>query len=172
MTFPDRLITTHLAMTSRGQMRSVPAPQGDVHVRRWGQVDVEFYLFLYKSVGYDLRWRDRLLMPVDDLAEALHQADVHVLSVGGVPAGYIELQPYPDQSVEVAYFGLRAAYHGRGLGKYLLSYGVGRAWEQNPTRVHVHTCNLDGAYALHTYQSCGFEVVRVEDEPMPNRYKL
>jgi GNAT superfamily N-acetyltransferase len=171
MSTPDRLITTHLAMTSRGQLRPVPTPDDDIHVRPWGQVDVAFYLFLYQSVGYDLRWRDRLIMPTDQLEAALHLADVNILTVGGVPAGYIELERHADDSIEVAYFGLRPAYHGRGLGKYLLSYGLLRAWDMNPTRVHVHTCNLDGAHALYTYQSRGFEIVRVEDEPMPERYK-
>lgn len=171
MTFPDRLITTHLAMTSRGQVRPVPAPEGDISARPWGQVDVPFYLFLYTSVGYELRWRDRLIMPREQLEAALHQADVNILYVGGVPAGYIELERHPDNALEVAYFGLRAEYHGRGLGKYLLSYGLLRAWDLNPTRVLVHTCNLDGPHALHTYQSRGFEVVRIEDEPMPDRYK-
>ncbi len=171
MSVPDRLITTHLALYSREQVRDVPKPDGDIDVRQWGQVDVRFYLFLYQTVGYDLRWRDRLIMPESELAAALAEAEVHILFVGGVPAGYIELVPFPDGSVEVAYFGLRPEYHGRGLGKYLLSYGLVRAWELNPTHVHLHTCNLDGAYALQTYQSRGFEVVRVEAEPMPERYK-
>lgn len=171
MNTPDRLITTHLALYSRDEVRVVPPPIGDVMVRRWGQVDVVFYLFLYRAVGYDLRWRDRLIMPVSDLEAALHQADVHILYVGGVPAGYIELERHNDGSIEVGYFGLRADYHGRGLGKYLLSYGLQQAWEMNPTHITVHTCNLDGAYALHTYQAAGFKVVRVEDIPMPDRYK-
>jgi len=171
MSVPDPLITTHLVMRSRGQLQAVPAPDGDLSVRRWGQVDVRFYLFLYQTVGHDLRWRDRLIMPESELAAALAAAELHVLTVGGVPAGYIELARHPDGSLEIAYFGLRPEYHGRGLGKYLLSYGVARAWELDPTHVHLHTCNLDGAYALQTYLARGFEVSHVEQEPMPDRYR-
>jgi ribosomal protein S18 acetylase RimI-like enzyme len=171
MPFPDLLITTHLTMTDPAKLRPVPPPEGDVSVRQLAEVDVPFYLFLYREVGDALRWRDRLLMPAEALAAELAQAEVSVLSVGGVPAGYIELAALPDGATEVAYFGLRAAYHGRGLGKYLLGYGLGRAWARQPAYVYVHTCNLDGAYALRTYESCGFEVARVEQVPMPERYK-
>jgi len=171
MSVPDRLITTHLTMRSPEQLRVVPKPEGDISVRAWGQIDVRFYLFMYEAVGYDLRWRDRLILPEPDLTAALADAEVHVLSVGGVPAGYVELVKLPDNSVEIPYFGLRPEYHGRGLGKYLLSYGVLRAWELNPTHVHLHTCNLDGAYALQTYQSRGFVVAHIEKEPMPERYR-
>ncbi|MCU0464034.1 MAG: GNAT family N-acetyltransferase [Anaerolineae bacterium] len=171
MTVPDRLITTHLAMQSPDRLRPVPKPNGDLTLRQLTTIDVEFYLFLYRSVGEALRWRDRLLMPPEDLAAELAQAEVWVLYDGGAPAGYIELVRVDDGSVEVAYFGLRPAYQGRGLGKYLLYEGVRRAWDMGASYVHLHTCNLDGPYALHTYQSAGFEVVRVEAEPMPERYR-
>ncbi|OQY78842.1 MAG: GNAT family N-acetyltransferase, partial [Anaerolineae bacterium UTCFX5] len=38
-------------------------------------------------------------------------------------------------------------------------------------RVWVHTCNLDGPQALKNYMARGFEVVHVDEEPMPDRYK-
>lgn len=171
MTVPDRLITTHLAMQSPDRLRPVPVPPSAPTLWQMGAVDVEFYLFLYRSVGESLRWRDRLLMPPDNLAAELTQAEVWVLYDGGAPAGYVELARVKDGSVEVAYFGLRPAYQGRGLGKYLLHEGVRRAWAMGASYVHLHTCNLDGPYALHTYQSAGFEVVRVEAEPMPERYR-
>lgn len=168
---PALLITTHLQMTSPQQfVPAAPPAIEDIAIRRLGVVDVRFYLFMYQAVGEAYRWRDRLLMPTAELAQALAGAHIHLLTVGGVPAGYIELQPHPDHSVEVAYFGLRPEYHGRGLGKYLLSYGIEQAWALGPTRLTVHTCNLDGPYALPTYQARGFSIERVEQAPMPARY--
>jgi hypothetical protein len=52
----------------------------------------------------------------------------------------------------------------------LLSYGIERAWEGGTTCVTVHTCNLDGPYALANYQKRGFQVYKVHSYPMPERY--
>ena len=89
----------------------------------------------------------------------------------GETAGYMELTNDSAGDFEVTYFGLRPAYFGRGLGKHLLSYGVQRAWDSGAKRVWLHTCNLDGPAALANYLARGFVVTRVEDEPMPERYK-
>jgi GNAT superfamily N-acetyltransferase len=86
-------------------------------------------------------------------------------------AGYIELTNDGAGDLEIAYFGLRPAFFGRGLGKYLLSYGVQRAWDSGAKRVWLHTCNLDGPAALANYLARGFVVTHVEDVPMPERYK-
>jgi GNAT superfamily N-acetyltransferase len=94
---------------------------------------------------------------------------IDVLYADGVPVGYIELDRTGDD-IEVAYFGLRPGYMGRGLGKHLLSWGIAQAWSEGPSRVWLHTCNLDGPYALDNYLKRGFSVYRVVEEPMPARY--
>jgi len=168
---PDELVTTYLHMTDETQFK--PAFQVKTYVRidTMQQVDVSFYLFLYRSVGEAWHWRDRLLISRDELGEILArpQTSVYVLYADGVPGGFIELEQQGDD-IEVAYFGLRAAFIGRGLGKHLLSFGVQRAWEQTAKRVWLHTCNLDGPYALANYQARGFQVYDVIKEPMPQRY--
>ena len=70
----------------------------------------------------------------------------------------------------MVYFGLRAEYFGRGLGKYLLSRGVQRAWDDGARRVWVNTCNLDGPYAMANYLKRGFQIYMIEEEPMPSAY--
>jgi GNAT superfamily N-acetyltransferase len=132
--------------------------------------DVQFYRFLYDSVGDQWAWRDRRLMSDYELATALDHASVYVLYVDGVPAGYVELARHAD-STEIAYFGLRPAYMGRGLGKYLLSFGIARAWDEGAQRVTVHTCNNDAPQALPNYLKRGFQIARIEEEPMPDRYR-
>jgi GNAT superfamily N-acetyltransferase len=86
-----------------------------------------------------------------------------ILSVDGGVAGYFELRRHPDDSVEIAYFGLLPAYVGRGLGKYLLSEAAGRAWELAPARVWLHTSTLDHPSALPNYLARGFTVFKVEE---------
>lgn len=168
---PDRLITTYMEMTAPDQLRAAFIDSPDIEVRPTQYTDLAAYRALYSAVGEAWHWRDRLLMPDAELAEALAQADVNVLYVGGEVAGYVELAPGGDDgSVEVAYFGLLPAFFGRGLGKHLLSAGVQRAWERGATRVWLHTCNLDGPAALNNYLARGFTITHVEDIPMPERY--
>jgi GNAT superfamily N-acetyltransferase len=159
-------------MTRREAFRpAFLADPADAQVVTLGLVDVPYYKFLYQAVGEIWRWRDRLLMPEEKLAAALAHpgCSVHVLYVSGVPAGYIELLREGNDT-EIAYFGLRAAFFGRGFGKHLLSWGIHRAWEDGAQRVWVHTCNLDGPHALENYIRRGFSIYRVDEQPMPERY--
>lgn len=171
---PDTLVTTYLEMTNRSQLNADYADDypGSVRIVRMNTADVPFYRFLYDSVGDQWAWRDRRLMSDAELESALALASVYVLYVDGVPAGYVELAPNrAENSTEIAYFGLRPLYMGRGLGKYLLSFGIARAWDEGAQRVTVHTCNNDAPQALPNYLKRGFRVHHTEEEPMPDRYR-
>jgi GNAT superfamily N-acetyltransferase len=172
-TIPDTLVITYLQITSPHQFQPsyLDNAQG-VEIVEAVNPDVEFYRFLYKAVGYDLQWRDRLIMSDHELSAALNSSDtsVYVLYVYGVPAGYVELHRQ-EHDIEIAYFGLRANYQGRGLGKHLLSYGIQRAWDAGAARVWVHTCNMDGEHAMENYTKRGFMSYCVEEMPMPDRYR-
>lgn len=173
MTFaPDTLVTTYLEMTNPSQFRPSLNHRDGVRIERMDNSDVGFYRYLYRSVGEECRWRDRLVMPNSELRTILNSNKTHifVLYVHGAPAGYIELNQQGD-STEIAYFGLRQEYHGRGLGKYLLSYGIQKAWELGAKRIWLHTCNLDGPYAMSNYQKRGFRPYMEEREPMPELYQ-
>jgi GNAT superfamily N-acetyltransferase len=168
---PKSLITTYLEMTNPSQLNAALSHSADVRVARMDSVDLGFYRYLYQSVGEKYCWRDRLVIPTSELRSILSKNTTHVyvLYVSDAPAGYIELNQ-EGSSTEVAYFGLREAYHGRGLGKFLLSYGVQKAWELGAKRVWLHTCNLDGTHALANYQKRGFKVYMEERETMPELY--
>ena len=168
---PDRLITTYLEMTAPEQLRAEYIDSPDIEVRPEVFTSPAAYRDLYSSVGELWNWRDRLIMPDDELMTALAKADISVLYVDNETAGYIELANDDTGDTEVGYFGLRPAFFGRGLGKHLLSYGVQRAWDSGAKRVWLHTCNLDGPAALANYLARGFTVSHIEDEPMPERYK-
>ena len=168
---PNTLITTYLEMRDVAQFRPATldaAGTAGCRVLQLDVVDVDYYRFLYRAVGEAWRWRFRLSISTEALRRelALPGVTVDVLYVAGAPAGYIELKR-EGAEVEVAYFGLREAYFGRGLGKHLLSLGVQRAWHEGAQRVWLNTCNLDAPQALSNYRRRGFEVFRVTEEPMP-----
>ena len=171
MTKPTTLITTYLQMTHPDQFKPAFHPNPDLSITQLGRLDTQFYLFLYRSVGYEWGWRDRFLMPIQELEAILARAEIYVAYVDGVPAGYIELEKIGDE-VEIAFFGLRRPFIGRGLGKHLLSVGIQRAWELagQGGRVWLHTCNLDSEVALPNYMARGFAVYKTEQEPMPQKY--
>ncbi len=52
----------------------------------------------------------------------------------GSPVGYFELDAQPNGHVELAYFGLLPQFIGQGLGSYLLTVVIERAWQMD--RIH------------------------------------
>lgn len=171
-TKPDVLITTYLEMTEASEFAPSFIEASDIEIVEMETPDLAFYKFLYSSVGEDWAWRDRLFMSNAELRSVLSSDNtkVYVLYVSGSPGGYVELNREDDGSVEIAYFGLRGDYMGRGLGKHLLSYGIKQAWVIGAKRVWLHTCNLDAPHALANYQKRGFKVYKTVEEPMPERY--
>lgn len=167
---PDELVITHLAMAP-ADFRPAYIERDDMQIVRLARPDVRYYRFLYGTVGEPWRWRDRLVMSDAELLAILSAASnsVYVLHLGGVPAGYVELEREGAEG-RIAYLGLRPEFFGLGLGKHLLSFGAARAWEAGPQRLTVQTCNLDAASALDNYLKRGFRVEREERKPMPTRY--
>ena len=179
---PETMITTYLEMTTReeflpGFLDAEQLAAQEVIILPMAQFDAPFYRFLYREVGGHWRWYMRRDLGDEALAErhAAENLRLDVLYVGGAPAGFIELAMHDAEAkaaraVEVAYFGLREAYFGRGLGKHLLSHGVQAAWEAGARRVWLRTCNLDAPQALPNYLRRGFRITKTEKEPMPARY--
>jgi GNAT superfamily N-acetyltransferase len=158
---PDIVIvtTTYLHIPSRVQFRPTFIDDPSARVVRIDNPSATFYRFLYSNVGRDYHWIDRFAWSDEQLRAHLSRptTTLLVLYVDGHPAGYVELDAASSEpGTEVAYFGLIGAFHGRGLGKHLLSIGVQRAFEDGAERVWVHTCSLDGRHALANYCARGF----------------
>lgn len=171
MPIPETLITTFLEMTTPAYFHPAYIHDPRVEIKRLKRVDIAFYLFLYREVGWDYHWRDRLVMPQDELYNTLidPSTSVYVLYYDEIPAGYVELARQ-GESTEITYFGLREPYMGLGLGKHLLSFGIEQSWKDGAKRVYVHTCNLDGPHAMNNYLKRGFRVYHIDQKPMPTRY--
>ncbi len=151
--------TTYLEMREPPAGTLVP-PRADIGVRELGGPSVSQYRDLYRSVGADYCWVDRLVMPDEELRRILvdPRVNIFVLETAGVSAGYSELDRRTGNDIELAYFGLFPGAIGQGLGRFLLNWTLHAAWSYEPARVWVHTCDLDHPAALPNYLQAGFQV--------------
>jgi GNAT superfamily N-acetyltransferase len=154
-------LTTYLEMLAPPvRPETVPPAPQDAVVEKLSFPTRDEYLYFYRSVGDDLGWVDRRLMPPETLQHILQDpgTEVYVLRVEGEPAGFAELDRRHTGQIELVYFGLFPQFIGRGLGRYLLDWIIDRAWSYHPIRLWVHTCDLDHPAALPNYQRAGFTV--------------
>jgi GNAT superfamily N-acetyltransferase len=167
-----RVVVTHLEMTARPARLPVRPPAEKLALLRAERPTVSFYRYLYNTVGGPWLWNERRRLDDSALAEIIwdERVEIFVLHVGGVPAGYIELDRRAGSgATRIAYFGMVPEFIGRRLGPYLLTWGIDRAWTGDTTRLLVNTCSLDHPKALGLYQRVGFVPVRqhvvIEDDP-------
>lgn len=159
--------TTSLEMHSVAEL--VPSRQvpGEVLLVRASIPSPELSRFLYTAVGGNWYWRDRLPWTRVQWRNWVDRPELEtwVIHVGGTPAGYFELEVQGDGSVELPALGLLPAFGGQGLGGYLLTHAVHRAWHLRPQvrRVWLHTCTLDHPAALGNYLARGFKVFKEEE---------
>lgn len=158
------VVRTYLELRSPSSLRRAARPDDRARVECIERCPASFGRYLYVEVGRAYQWRDRLAWTDVQYRERFDDPAVslHILSLAGAPAGYFELQRHDDGSVEIVYFGLLPEFHGRGLGKYLLSEAVDAAWLAGASRVWLHTCTLDGEAALPNYLAHGFSPFKVE----------
>lgn len=159
---PIETVITYLQMTNPPGSAHPPTPAAKVALMRAEAPTLAFYRFLYDSVGGPWLWWERRVMDDADLSAVILNpaVEVYVLYVGGVPAGFAELdaRKMPGE-IELAYFGLMEEFVGRGFGGYFLRWAIDQAWSRDPApgRLWVNTCTLDHPNALAVYQRCGFE---------------
>ena len=129
------------------------------------------YRRLYAAVGAAYGWHDRDAWTDERLATRLRDPRVHVWvaedPATGESGGYFELERHDDGAVEIAYFGVVAALHGRRVGAQLLTAATNAAWALGATRVWLHTCTLDAPAALPNYVARGFTPFRTESYLVP-----
>ena len=152
-------MVTYLEMREQPTRPTTPAPNlGKLALMRAEKPTPSYYRYLYGAVGEKLNWTDRLVLDDDELRAIIHDplVEIYVLYLGGVPAGFTELDRRGEGEIELVYLGLTPEYIGRGLGLYLLDWAIHTAWSHSPERLWVHTCDLDDPRALPLYQRAGF----------------
>jgi GNAT superfamily N-acetyltransferase len=144
--------------------RSVPAPRDDLTVVHVNSPTVAYYRSLYNAVGKDYYWLSRRKMSDEALAAIIGDPldELHVLHVGGAPAGFAELDRRKPDEIELVQFGLVRDFIGQGLGKWFLQWTIDKAWSYGPKRFWLHTCTLDHPAALPNYTKAGFVLFRQE----------
>jgi GNAT superfamily N-acetyltransferase len=155
---------TYLQMTHRSQL--IPAKLEDhrLRVEQILECPPSFFRYLYREVGRQYHWVDRLKWTDEQICQYLSQSSISIwlLSYTGAPAGYFELRQHDDASVEIVYFGLLTEFQGRGLGKHLLTVAIEQGWQLGANRLWLHTCTLDHSAALPNYIKRGFKPLRQE----------
>ena len=165
-----RVRTTYLEMRSPDALRFTERMPEDLLVLRASLPSPDLNRSFYTGVGGDWYWLDRLAWTWGQWMAWLDRPEVEtwIAVQAGTPAGYVELERQPGDAVEVAYFGVLPRFTGQGIGGYLLSHAVHRAWRMAPDirRVWVHTCTMDHPGALGNYLARGFTVFKEEEADM------
>lgn len=164
---------TYLEMSAapRKPARRPPAATGSLSLIRLHAPTISYYRYIQHTIGDPWLWYERKKMSDAILAEIIldDRVEIYVLSVGGCPAGFIELdlrETARTGAAEIAYFGLFPEFIGKGLGPYLLDWGIHCAWNRTPSPsiLKLNTCTLDHPSALQTYQKAGFVPVSQKHE--------
>jgi GNAT superfamily N-acetyltransferase len=163
-------VVTCLEMSAKPALRSERAAV-PWQLRRVAEPDPSWYRDLYRRVGSPWLWYSRLAMPPAELGAILRSCDVEIyaLNVEGRDEGLLELDFRTAGTCELAFFGLTAAVHGQGAGRWLMNRALERAWSRPIGRFWVHTCTLDHPDALPFYLRSGFYAyarrIEVADDP-------
>jgi GNAT superfamily N-acetyltransferase len=155
------IVRTYLELDDPAALRPAGPPRlPDVEVTRVDPPDGTLNRWFYAEVGAPHNWTDHTGRSDDDWQAWAQRVETWVATVGGERAGYYELRVDGD-GVEVAYFGLVAAFQGHGLGGHLLTHALRRGLELAP-RVWLHTNTQDGPAALPNYRARGLRAFRTE----------
>ncbi|UDL96332.1 GNAT family N-acetyltransferase [Lichenihabitans sp. PAMC28606] len=158
-------VVTNLEMLARPDMTVLPAPPG-ICLRHVADPEPDWYRGLFRRVGENWLWHDRLER--DDVGLAQIIADpavaVYAVEIEGVDQGLLELDFREADTCEIAYFGIAAPLSGQGIGRWLMSEAIDRAWAKPIRRFWVHTCTLDDPSAVRFYMRNGFVPFRMQIE--------
>ena len=158
----EPVVRTYLELDDAAAVRPARAPRlPAVAIARVEPPDGAVNRRFYVEVGGPHAWTDRLTCTDAEWQAWAQRVETWVATVRGERAGYYELDRQGD-SVEIAHFGVRAAFQAAGLGGHLLTHAVRRALALAP-RVWLHTCTLDGPHALANYRARGLRPFRREE---------
>ncbi|MBX6321178.1 MAG: GNAT family N-acetyltransferase [Rhodospirillaceae bacterium] len=158
------LVVTHLEMKTPPRRTPSPPPWLKLALLRAEAMPVGFYRYLYDAVGGPWLWAERRLLDDDALRSIIADpaVEVFVPYVGGVPAGFFEIDRRHPSRADIAHLGLMPDFLGRGLGRHLIGFALDCAWDKGPQLVTARTRSLDHPRALAALQRAGFVAVRQE----------
>jgi GNAT superfamily N-acetyltransferase len=161
-------VVTFLEMGERPQTE---VPPSTLDLQRAENPTPDRYRTLFRLVGAPWLWFSRLTLADEKLAAIISDPKVELyiaLDGNGRDVGMLELDFREGDQCELAFVGLIPELAGLGHGRWLLAEAVSRAWREDITRVHVHTCSLDHPAALSAYRRAGFTPYKRAVERFPD----
>ena len=155
----------YLEINSINELKASKVPSDNCNVALVDPPDYQLNKFLYKQVGKDYRWIDRLVWEDSQWVNYVENSKVktYVLKDKGNLIGYFEIIfDFEKKQSEIAYFGILTEYFGKKYGGYLLSEAINKSFEKSINRVWVHTCSLDHKNALKNYIARGMNIFKKE----------
>ena len=168
------LITTvtYLEMVSYPKHLILTKPEKlNAEIKLVVEPTVDFYRYLYNTVGEKWTWIERRLLDDNNLQKLIRSSNVeiYILYVDDNVAGFGEIGwDTASNGSEIKYFGLMPEYIGKRLGPYFLNNIINIAWGRNPVRLRVNTSDLDHPSALRVYQKSGFNILEEIVEKLPD----
>ena len=163
---------TYLEMVSYPKHLILTKPEKlNAEIKLMVEPTVDFYRYLYDTVGEKWTWIERRLLDDNNLQKLIRSSNVeiYILYVDDNVAGFGEIGwDTASNGSEIKYFGLMPEYIGKGLGPYFLNNIINIAWKKNPVRLRVNTCDLDHPSALRVYQKSGFCILEEIVEKLPD----
>jgi len=156
---------SYLEINSIQDLEEVPKPSQDYSIKFQDPINFQLNKFLYKNIGKNHRWVDRLVWMESKWIDYVSDKKVktYILKHNDDLAGFFELIfHYENKEVEIAYFGLLEEYQNKKLGSYLLCEAIKRSFVNDINRVWVHTCTLDHKNALNNYIARGMKIFKTE----------
>ena len=163
-------VVTYLEMSERPDGVAM-IPPSLLSLERIHAPRTDEYRALFRLVGSRWLWFSRLVIDDSALAAILENPGVELWKVVDEQSravGMLELDFRKERACELAFVGLVPELSGQGHGRWLLAEAVRRAWRDEVTRVHVHTCSLDHPAALAAYCRAGFTPCRRAIERFPD----
>jgi ribosomal protein S18 acetylase RimI-like enzyme len=155
----------YLHLLSRNDLIPSECKEKNLEVILQKEPTVDFCKFLYKEVGRDFFWRDRLKWRDQDWLNYISNDffKLYILKQNNELAGYYELL-YDSKipSMEISYFGIFKEFFGKGIGGYLLTDAILNSYNHSINKVWVHTCTLDHPNALKNYLARGMKIFKTE----------
>jgi GNAT superfamily N-acetyltransferase len=155
----------YLHLLSRNDLIPSDCKEKNLEVILEKEPTVDFCKFLYKEVGKDFFWRDRLKWSDQDWLNYINNIffKLYILKQNNELAGYYELLYDPKiSSMEISYFGIFKEFFGKGIGGYLLTDAILNSYKHSINKVWVHTCTLDHPNALKNYLARGMKIFKTE----------
>ena len=155
----------YLEINSLQHLKEGVKPSKDYSLTVIDPINFQLNKFFYKNIGKNHKWVDRLSWSEDKWINYVSNENVktYVIKFKDDLVGFFELIFHSEKNeIEIAYFGILKEYQNKKLGSYLLSEAIKKSFENNVSRVWVHTCSLDHKNALKNYISRGMKIFKTE----------